>query len=471
MRYDLIDSMRCPYCLSKFGVSSVVEEDGKGIRFGLIRCSCFEFPIFEHVLLLSLAKGYGGSEENIQPYVPLQAAAIEYLKQKDLPALERFVQRHIPLLSSLISQRNIPYLEFSLKRLASLAGQTRDVLIHFGQYGILGARGLVRAAPKHLRLLYWLLTSSVALRLYFLRQRLSPNVLDDFYVKRYLSGDLFLLEAMLKTQPQVHKILSLCCGHGLFEVAAGRVFSDLKFTCMDGQILNLFIVKKYFCPEGDFICHDLQFPLPFCDKAFDATFSSTCLQEIPTRASFVSEQSRVTADSGWALFDSFWWPEPRVSPIRHYRFLQNFQDTSLDSYRLIAECSGGKNVFVLRYPEDRDPEWMPKWVSASDEIRELLAQPKGGLPTAMLSRSAVPLFLSPDDVSGTRFMISPCYSTKHEKGVTIFVKKKMKGYTTLPQEVCVADDKKYQPETLRTLYASGVLLPHLRGVMKTSMLW
>jgi hypothetical protein len=85
MRRELISKMLCPYCLGRFRVTHSTEESAGQIRWALLRCRCFEFPIVDGVLLLSLAKqGYGGAEEVLAPYVPLQVAAIEYLRADEI---------------------------------------------------------------------------------------------------------------------------------------------------------------------------------------------------------------------------------------------------------------------------------------------------------------------------------------------------------------------------------------------------
>jgi hypothetical protein len=82
----------------------------------LLECRCFIFPVVDGVLLLSLAKGYGGAEEALQPYVPLRAAAIEYLQRDDVAGLQSWIRRHIPLAALLIDGCVGDYTEFMAAR-------------------------------------------------------------------------------------------------------------------------------------------------------------------------------------------------------------------------------------------------------------------------------------------------------------------------------------------------------------------
>lgn len=122
-------------------------------------------------------------------------------------------------------------------------------------------------------------------------------------------------------------------------------------TMVDGQLLNLLITRHYADRSGgDYICHDLQYPLPFVDGSFGGVFSSTCLPEIPAQSTFAAEAIRVTSAAGWTLFDSIWNLEsgvPRIDVTRHYRFCQNFF-SSLDDYvPMFESCAGpGRDVGI-----------------------------------------------------------------------------------------------------------------------------
>src|ERR1043166_703409 len=102
MKRALIADLQCPYWGGKFEISSESEGDAERLSYGLLRCRCFEFPVVDGVLLLSLAKGYGGPEEELQPYAPLQVAAITYLQKKDVDGLRAWLRRHLPLAAELL---------------------------------------------------------------------------------------------------------------------------------------------------------------------------------------------------------------------------------------------------------------------------------------------------------------------------------------------------------------------------------
>src|ERR1043165_6056425 len=121
MKRALIADLKCPYCGGGFQISSEAEGDAERLGYGLLRCRCFEFPVVDGVLLLSLAKGYGGPEEELQPYAPLQVAAITYLQKKDVAGLRGWLRRHLPLAAELLDGGpEQPYLTYSARLGAAL---------------------------------------------------------------------------------------------------------------------------------------------------------------------------------------------------------------------------------------------------------------------------------------------------------------------------------------------------------------
>ncbi len=147
MKRELVDQMRCPYCLGHFTIAQEHGEDGDRIKWGLLRCRCFEFPVVDGVLLLSLVKGYGGSEETLAPYVPLQVAAIEYIREGDIAGLQRWISRHLPLLHRLISSDHVDYLTFSRDLNARLWPEVEKDLFAWNRYEVLGRRARFATGP------------------------------------------------------------------------------------------------------------------------------------------------------------------------------------------------------------------------------------------------------------------------------------------------------------------------------------
>jgi SAM-dependent methyltransferase len=334
----------CPYCLSPFTVAKALESDGDRVRWGLARCGCFTFPIVDGVLLLSLAKGYGGSEEALQPYTPLQVAALEFLHADDLPALRAWIDRHVPLLARLIRPEPLAYLDFMRDLNGRLYREVERDLHAWGRWEVLGRRASYRRQPSARKAFAATWAGATWLGL---RARWAPAVFESFYVARFVTPQLEELRLRLRPLPFDGPLLSIACGHGPFELLVQARQPAADIVSVDGQLLNLFVTRRFVNPEGDYICHDVQFPLPFADGAFAGVFSSSCLIEIPTQASFVREAVRVTSASGWTIFDAIG-PEPdtRVTPTRFYRVCQNSLGSLAEYLRLLGECANGRPLHM-----------------------------------------------------------------------------------------------------------------------------
>jgi hypothetical protein len=321
-------------------VSKAIESDADRVRWGLARCGCFTFPIVDGVLLLSLAKGYGGSEEVLQPYTPLQVAALEFLQADNLPALREWIDRHVPLLARLIRPEPLAYLDFMRDLNGRLYQEVERDLHAWGRWEVLGRRASYRRQPSARKAIAATWAGATWLGL---RARWAPAVFESFYVARFVTPQLEELRLRLRPLPFDGPLLSIACGHGPFELLVQARQPATDIVSVDGQLLNLFVTRRFVNPEGDYICHDVQFPMPFADGAFAGVFSSSCLIEIPTQASFVRESVRVTSPSGWTVFDAVG-PEPdtRVTPTRFYRVCQNSLDSLPEYLRLLRECASGR---------------------------------------------------------------------------------------------------------------------------------
>ncbi len=383
--------MSCPYCGAGFSIRRAVARDGGRLRYGLIECHCFAFPVVDGVLLLSLSKGYGGAEETLQPYVPLQVAAVRFLERDDVEGLRAWIRRHAPFAGELIDGTAEPYLTFSSRLDHELGWQVRRFLGDYGEYEVLGYRRprAVGFAKDMIAMLRWRLNGP--------RQPDLPTT-ADYYAARFFSPRVNALALQFAALPPASRILSLCCGHGVFENLLRASDRPGDVVSLDGQFLNLLITRRYADHGGSYICHDVQFPLPFRTATFDGVFSSTCLPEIPAQRTFASEAVRVTCDRGWTAFDSIWNTDVgavRIDPHRHYRFCQNFF-TRLDDYVPMFEACAGPDRRVGIDVPDAPAAYVttPGWVFG-DNVGAALAERADDEISVLVLGGEFPGFVEP----------------------------------------------------------------------------
>jgi SAM-dependent methyltransferase len=355
MKRELIAELRCPYCGSRFQASSEARGDAERIHYGLLKCRCFEFPIVDGILLLSLAMGHGGPSESLHPYVPLQVAAIEFLGQQDVEGLLDWMRRHMPLVTELLEGGpEQTYITYCTRMGDIHAKHVDQYLREVGRHEVVGYPN-ANEPTSRLRRLRGVLQHELGRDLKPAAPTRSEELerLLDYYAARFYSPRVNALALRLSHLQWGRRVLSLCCGHGVFENLLPLVGADLDIICVDGQFANLLLTRRYNCRNGNYIVHDVQFPLPFADGFFDGVFSSTCLPEIPAQKTFAEQAIRVTAPAGWTFFDFIWSLSAgvrRVEPLRHYRFCQNFFERTESYIDFFQESAGDMGLVGIDVP-------------------------------------------------------------------------------------------------------------------------
>lgn len=343
-RSDLHDLV-CPYCGGTFTITAEVEATAERVNWGLIECRCFEFPIIDGVLLLSLSKGAGGPEDELFPYAPLQVASIEFLKKNDVAGLRAWITKHIPSVAPLLTGgAQETYLGVSARLGVDIAPLVTDYLDEMSKFGVVGL-----AKPKER--LRSKLRPSPALTA---DRNVELSRLVDYYTTRFFSPRANALAMRMSHLSFEGRILSLCCGHGVFENFVRALGYTPDLVCIDAQLVNLLITRTFANSDASFILHDVQFALPFRDGTFDGVFSSTCMPEIPAQKHFVEQKIRVTAPTGWTFFDRTWNLElgmRRIDNTRHYRFAQNYFSSFEGYVEMFRECAGPSRDVGIDLPQ------------------------------------------------------------------------------------------------------------------------
>jgi hypothetical protein len=388
-----------------------VVADEQRIEWGLLECRCFEFPIVDGVLLLSLAKDHAGPEDQLNPYIPLLVAAIDYLRQGDVAGLRAWIGRHVPEVAPLIrGERVESYLTVSGRLGVDIAPLVERYLADLDRFEVIGAappaaglRGKLRARRGA--------TAPV---------RADRNVelsrLADYYTMRFFAPRANALALRMGHLDMTGRVVSLCCGHGVFENFVQAFGPAADLVCVDAQLVNLLITRTYANGDGSFILHDVQFPLPFRDGAIDGVFSSTCLPELPAQKSFIDESIRITAPTGWTFFDRIWNVEigaRRIETARHYRFAQNFFGRLEYYVELFRECAGPERDVGVDLPRPTAAYVNDNgWAFGPAADARLANRKKLELSALVVTPGSFKGFVTPDRrraMSADRLSVSPVF--------------------------------------------------------------
>jgi SAM-dependent methyltransferase len=398
MNRHLLSQLFCPYCGAALRLKRELAGSATRLQYGLIECRCFTFPVIEGIPLLSLAKGYGGAEETQQPYVPLQAAAVKFMQRDDLPGFKNWLARHLPLAARLLDPAPLSFFELSAQLADVLDAASTEYLVESGRFEVLGEPHALRARVQRLRRRFAARLQPV---------HFAASQLNSYYVARFFMPRTNALALQLARLPIQGRVLSLCCGHGVFENLLHARGAGAEVVSVDGQFLNLLITRRYAGPDGNYLCHDAQFPLPFEDASFEVVFSSTCVPELPTQRSFMREALRVSRPEGWTAFDALWGLSSglrRINELRHYRYCQNLFEDVRDYVPLLQNAAGTRSVWVdlNSDPADylRSSGWHPAGAALDERHREgllnLLVAPAtvaqaNGVPTQCVDPDALSL--------------------------------------------------------------------------------
>jgi len=443
-------------------LSREVEADVERIHFGLLACRCFEFPIVDGIPLLSLTQG--GWAEEFECYVPLQVAAIKHLQRNDVNGLRTWIARNMPLAAALMEGHFGSYLEFSAAIDAQFDLLAVRKLAHYEALSTdpprKGSRNLARRVYHRLR--------------GATRPAVAQSLLD-FYSGRFFAPRVNALALKLEELPLDGRLLSLCCGRGVFENLLLSLGGQRALVSIDTCFMNLLCTRRFISPGSVYICHDVQFPLPFVDGAFDGVFSSTCLPEIPAQLTFAREAIRVTDDTGWTFFDGIWdmRTDPRVRTSRHYRFCQNHFAQLEDYLDFFTECAGPDRRIALDVT-DLPARYLdgPRWIAERSAMLEAVrARTDGQISVLVTTPGSVKSFrhAAHQWLSTETLAVSPVFDLAWADGALKLMRKPgfsklpwnfaPKSFTGYPERLSLERARLSEPDCCLEQFCASVFVP------------
>ncbi len=285
-----IDSFRCPDCEAAFSFTAASDraqtsthsepsrarsEEQERLRYGLLQCRCFRYPVVDGVPIL--LKGniglfdQGGNFESKGPAVEEIAALVEQgLGSEALVRCLGFTPR-FELLDKLPGWR----LWHS------------DRLQGFGRRRIEArVRAMLDRDRRELSAEDWF-------EFYFSGPTASdPNHLP-YYRNRLVLPRTLAAFSLLRLLPAGGKpVLDIACGYGPF---AHYLTKRRNSTPVIGFDFNFYLVwgqKHWIAPDAEFICADGNKRLPFADGTFSAVFCSDAFMYLKDKPGLLAELDR-----------------------------------------------------------------------------------------------------------------------------------------------------------------------------------
>ena len=261
MKREFLDLIKCPYCGSDFRLLKIYKQRKEDIINGYIGCGCSQFPILEGILNLKLGSLNSYITKSLIKGKTRKAIALSLLKYtKDIGLMILLESKGIAgkglakiLLGSIKARANCVYRSYSNKRSPF--------------YDLLGN--------------------------------------DPFgtYLKHRFSSETFwpIYPFMPLLEENKNRILDLGCGAGHASFVISNHAKPRHLVCADYLFSNLYLAKKYFAPDAEFVCLDANHPLPFKDDIFSSVVMQDAFHSLPGHALLASEMERILFPHGFLL--------------------------------------------------------------------------------------------------------------------------------------------------------------------------
>ena len=264
MKMDFLDILFCPSCQSTFQVYDLVEvqhllhSDAQRMIYGVVRCGCAEYPVVDGILI------FKRDEKTRQ--------VLDYVARKKTWAALKQCFDYGPDLNRLLlataSNATLPYKALGLVlRLLTGAGFRRPI------------------------------------PLYKLLHVASVLHIDRFwttYLKHRHSATSFWcsIPFIQLIDSNATHALDVGCGMGIFSWVLSKRVAEESIICQNLDFAGLYLARKYFVPNANFICSDFGEQQPLPDGFCDVVFSCDALAYVDDKIHACNEIARVLRRDG-----------------------------------------------------------------------------------------------------------------------------------------------------------------------------
>jgi SAM-dependent methyltransferase len=271
MRFPFLRFLECPYCGSDFRVEVVIEKKEDELINGCVECECSEFPVLEGISILN--------EKSLNRQI------IELIKER---RVEEAVIRYLGCDSfELIN---------SLER-ASLFPPPVPSKISRALGQILSRLAKSRAERKYGRLYKRYSDKNIAFY-----DLLGEGAFETYLKHRFSAESFWSLYPFLPLlKKRQGRLLDLNCGTGHTSFVISQSVRPQQLCCADLSFKHLYLARKYFAQNAEFVCLDANHPLPFKNGTFSSILMSDAVHYVHSHVSLAHEMERILSPDGLLL--------------------------------------------------------------------------------------------------------------------------------------------------------------------------
>lgn len=254
MRRATFERIHCPLCGFSLKAVTVLEENAEFIVDGVFECLCRRYPVVAGILVLSNDNPVG-----MQQALRFLAAGDRFGALVSLLGLKSISAKILYAACA----RKIPF------------AQVSQSLFHM--FAAAKARRIIRAS-----------TCVQAI------EACGLGGYGDYFKTRFVNTSFIAGIALLQVMRDFQgSILELGCGIGHHAFVIAQQFPERPLTLTDHSFMNVFLAKRFFAPQAECICLDLNKPLPFDSCSFQSVFSSDALHYVDAKITAMHEIKRV----------------------------------------------------------------------------------------------------------------------------------------------------------------------------------
>jgi SAM-dependent methyltransferase/uncharacterized protein YbaR (Trm112 family) len=272
---ELLSVLNCPCCGSRLEASLRLSESSDGIRDGVLRCDCYEYPVVHGIPVLRQL-GHVATTRN---------GAVECLRKGDIAgALSWLLAAGIaPGVSPPASSNmNSESARFLFRKLRDAIRRKPDPPVAVRILQMEGLEPVLRAT----------------------RPRDYANYLYHRFANPSFLGAIPPLIVLGDAcgRGSRRRLLDLMSGVGHASAMARGLCPEVEVVMADMDFVNLFLARRLLAPDAVALCLDVEMPLPFQDGSFDSVFCLDGLHYVRSKAALLEEVDRAVSPSGSWVF-------------------------------------------------------------------------------------------------------------------------------------------------------------------------